>query len=116
MAGLLISGAASVWRMWNVYRTDEFADIFRWSLAHMSLGVLALLMALLLTVGRRPPENPVRWMRLNLVVLLVVIFLGSSTRHFQFVLRDRQDRPDGKKPPTTLVEDRGPATQKAAVP
>lgn len=102
-AGLLVSGAASLWRMWEAYQTEEFTYVFRWALAHMAAGVAALVIALLLTIGRRPPDNPVGWMRLNLTVLLVVIFLGASTRHFQLALREREDmRSRGGKVPTTL--------------
>src|SRR3954467_15677251 len=52
-----------------------------WWVAHLSTGGLALLVAISLTAGKRPPEYPVMWMRLNLVILLVVIFLGSAARH-----------------------------------
>jgi len=116
VAGLLISGAASLWRMWEAYQTEEFTYIFRWALAHMITGMVALIIALLLTTGRRPPDNPVRWMRLNLTVLLVVIFLGASTRHFQLALREREDvHSRAGKVPTTLpvIIDRPSATQPA---
>src|SRR5215212_2621767 len=43
----------------------------------------------LLTIGRAPPENPVRWMKLNLMVLLVAIFLGSAMRHVQLSLAEQ---------------------------
>ncbi len=52
-----------------------------WWVAHASTGAMAILIALSLTIGRTPPSNPVIWMRLNLVVLMIVIFLASATRH-----------------------------------
>ena len=60
--------------------------------AHIALGAVSLVIALLLTIGRRPPEDPVRWMRLNLVILLVVIFVGAATRHFQIALREQEQQ------------------------
>src|SRR5882762_969698 len=91
--GLLVSGGVSMYRMWKPYQLEEFGYVSRWAVAHVGLGVLALLLGLLLTIGRAPPENPVRWMRLNLVILLVAIFLGSATRHFELSLSERQQRP-----------------------
>lgn len=89
VGGLLMTGGVSVFRMWDSYWRDEFLYISRWAMAHILLGMVAIVIGLLLTIGRRPPENPVRWMRLNLVILLVAIFLGSATRHFQLALRER---------------------------
>src|SRR5258706_13580988 len=59
--GLLASGAASLYRTWNTYPRDEYTG--RWALAHVALGAIAMVIGLLLTIGRHPPENPVRWMR-----------------------------------------------------
>jgi hypothetical protein len=51
-----------------------------WVLAHAATGTLAVIIAVLLTIGPSPPGHPIRWMRLNLVILMIVIFLGSATR------------------------------------
>ena len=59
-----------------------------WWVAHLSTGVLALLIAVSLTSGKSPPTHPVQRMRLNLVILLVVIFLGSAARHMRLVNDD----------------------------
>ena len=99
VVGLLISGGASVYRQWEQYQQPEFTYVTRWGVAHVLLGVLGMVVGLLLTIGKRPPEDPVRWMRLNLVILLVAIFLGSATRHFQIALRERNDPNRGKVPP-----------------
>ena len=76
----------------------SFWYVSRWALAHIIVGGIAMVIALFLTIGRRPPEDPVRWMRLNFVILLIVIFLGSATRHFHVSLRERQYR-EGVPPP-----------------
>jgi uncharacterized membrane protein len=89
VAGLLLSGVISLYRMWRPYQLEEFGYVSRWAFAHVALGAIGMIVGLLLTIGRAPPENPVRWMRLNLVVLLVAIFLGSATRHFQLRLTEQ---------------------------
>ena len=95
---LLISGAVSTRKHWASYQTEPLAghsvhasppggppSVFRrpgwWWAAHVSTGTLAVLIAVYLTTVPRPPDHPIGWMRLNLVILLVVIFLASATRH-----------------------------------
>lgn len=90
VAGLVLSGLAALYHMWHAYQSPAFAFILRWAVAHMALGTVSLIIALLLTIGHRPPEDPVRWMRLNVVILLVVIFVGAATRHFQIALREQE--------------------------
>lgn len=103
---LLVSGIISARRHWREYSQPETADgiivnaadvadapeIFRrpgwWWAAHTSAGALAVLIALYLTSIARPPDHPIGWMRLNLVILLVVIFLGSAARHVRLVNND----------------------------
>lgn len=51
-----------------------------WWAAHASTGALAVLIALSLMIGNVPPAQPIRWMRLNLVILLLVMFLATATR------------------------------------
>jgi len=51
-----------------------------WWSAHVSAGTIAVLIALSLTIGAAPPVRPVRWMQLNLMILLLVMFLATATR------------------------------------
>ena len=116
VVGLLLTGALSTWRMWQTYQASEFQYAWRWALAHILIGVITMVIALLLTIGRRPPDDPIRWMRLNLVILLVAIFLGSATRHFQISLREQMIDRDGKVPvgePSLPIE---PATMPTTQP
>lgn len=108
-AGLLIfSGIVSAYRHARIYETDGAAIVNQaqnqpppssarvrlamqsgwWMAAHAGAGLIAVIVALFLTLGRRPPEHPVRWMRMNLVILLVVIFLGSATRHVRLLITE----------------------------
>lgn len=116
MGGLVLSGAVTAYRMWPTYRLPEFAIASRWALAHVVIGVVGLAIPLLLTIGRRPPEDPVRWMRLNLVILLVAIFLGSATRHFQLARWEQQIKVEGQgklpdRAPPVVEENEGAETR-----
>jgi len=100
---LALSGVVTTGQQWHAYMQAEErvvaitptgtvqssppAAILRrpdwWWVAHVSTGLMALLISVSLTLGSSPPMHPIRWMRLNLIVLLIVIFLGSITRHMR---------------------------------
>ena len=74
------------------------ASVFNWPklwfVAHLVAGAVSLLIALALVHGGRPPERPIQWMRVNLFVLMVAIFLASASRGarqnlYQVVLEER---------------------------
>jgi hypothetical protein len=65
-----------------------------WWAAHASAGVIAALIAVSLTAGRQPPLHPIRWMRLDMVVLLIVIFLAVATRQIAVGAEERAFLPD----------------------
>jgi hypothetical protein len=103
---LVLSGIVSSRKQWREYSRpevtspaattvddlDEGPSVLRrpgwWWVAHTSTGALAVVIAVYLTTVTRPPDHPIGWMRLNLVILLVVIFLGSATRHVRLVNSD----------------------------
>lgn len=64
-----------------------------WWAAHASTGLVAVLIALSLTIGPRPPDHPVRWMRLNLGILLIVIFLATATQQVRLVASQESAKP-----------------------
>lgn len=113
---LVISGGVSSYAHWNdysrdqIYRVDqssqshlppemmELTPLARpgwWWAAHVSSGIIAVFIALSLTIGKVPPNQPIRWMRLNLVILLVVMFFASAAR---------QTRLEAQSPPSQAVE------------
>jgi len=108
---LITSGIATSRRHWESYkRTGEYSTMGPagqaypvgevsaierpgwWWMAHVTSGFIAVLIALSLTAGKSPPTHPVTWMRLNLVVLMIVIFLASVAQHMRLL---------GDEPPTT---------------
>lgn len=52
-----------------------------WWVAHTSAGVMALVIAIYVLSSTRPLAHPITWLRLDLMVLLVVVFLGSVTHY-----------------------------------
>jgi hypothetical protein len=80
---ILISGVIGTYGHWAEYNQQSAALMARpgsWWAAHASCGILAVIIAVSLTIGKVPPSQPIRWMRLNLVILLLVMFLATATR------------------------------------
>jgi hypothetical protein len=103
---LLLSGAISSYRNWYAYTGIEAAitDPLHHSLSaadglegagkvwlsHGVMSLVGLCIALMLVKGPTPPSHPLAWMRINLLVVLIAVFLGSATRHYR--LRDIESR------------------------
>lgn len=95
---IIFSGFVSTYAHWHEYNHDRIYHIEQnnqpalpmelspmarpgwWWAAHASCGILAVFIALSLTIGKVPPSQPIRWMRLNLVILMLVMFLATVTR------------------------------------
>jgi hypothetical protein len=94
---ILASGVISSYGHWNDYnrvppevqtvlprpelaQDSVIAQPGAWWAAHTSCGVLALIISVSLTIGKVPPSQPIRWMRVNLIILLLVMFLATATR------------------------------------
>jgi hypothetical protein len=96
---LVVSGVFNTREHWNDYERAEQAQVLRlsaderavpavqppgwWWTAHVSTACVAILLAVYLTFSSRPPEHTVGWMRINMVVLLIVVFLATTTRHMR---------------------------------
>lgn len=52
-----------------------------WYVAHLAAGILAIIIAIALVSGGRPPDRAVQWMRLNVFILLIAIFMASASRN-----------------------------------
>jgi putative copper export protein len=96
---ILFSGVVNSYGHWREYNRDESYQIATsnsqlpadesvspvvrpgwWWAAHSSCGILAIIISVGLTIGKVPPSQPIRWMRLNLIILLLVVFLATATR------------------------------------
>ncbi len=106
---LLVTAVASSYRNWYAYNGEEarltepwsndgaatphrfhVQGVGHWWLAHAAGGALGLTIALSLVRGASPPRYPLVWMRINLLILLVVIFLASTTHHVRMRLLESQ--------------------------
>jgi hypothetical protein len=99
---LLLSGAISSYRNWYVYNGEYRAFLIRvappaaakalddasllarphwWYGGHVVLGLAGMLISVLLVSGGRPPDRPIKWMRISLLLLMVGMFLASAARN-----------------------------------
>jgi len=115
---IVLTGAVNTWDHWPEYARGEYVTATTsrpevasepaasrpgwWWAAHASTGVVAVLVALSLTMGSVPPARPIRWMRLNLIVLLLVMFLASATRQARLQAFNNANR--GYTPRSGLTE------------
>ncbi|MDP9174686.1 MAG: hypothetical protein M3O30_12585 [Planctomycetota bacterium] len=112
---ILLSGVLSTYKHWKNYTDESYYALQPgvnsnstlearqevsaagragwWWVAHASTGVMAVIIALSLTIGKAPPSQPIRWMRLNLVLLLLVMFLATATRHTRLQAEERRLSP-----------------------
>ncbi len=105
---IVISGMISTFNHWPVYSAAEHVMILPtteptsqpytqpvlvrpgwWWAAHTSVGLVSVLVAVVLTTGRRLPDRPVQWMRLNLMILMIVMFLATATRHIRLLAEEQ---------------------------
>lgn len=108
---LLISGAVAVMRLWEP--PAQHRDVFWSGVTHVVLGVVAVGIALMLTVPRSPPDRSVGWMRINLGVLLLCILAATIARHTRLEVTDRETEITKKNHPAGVVP---PAISPAAKP
>lgn len=109
---ILATGVVITYQYWYPYTALGANDIAPmrpgwWWAAHTAAGTLAILVSVMLTVGARPPERPLTWMRFNLMLLLVVMFLASATRHVRDV---QMNPPIPFLPPSMAVPTTGDGT------
>jgi hypothetical protein len=104
---ILISGVIGTYGYWVDYNRPpgDVSAIVRpgwWWAAHASCGVLALIISVSLTIGKVPPTQPIRWMRLNLIILLLVMFLATATRQTRLESPSQQQASYSVEPPENL--------------
>lgn len=93
---LLLSGSVSIYRQWLTYNQPGTRTALLWSAGHTVLGILALGLAMILTVRRRPPNHHVGWMRINMIILLVAIFAANGARHVRLRTLEKNQKASGR--------------------
>src|SRR4051794_11418521 len=84
---LILSGAFETWQIWPTYKY-RFAAARPWWGTHVAVGVVAMAIAVRITLGDRVPRHPIAWLRVSFVVMLVAIFLAALTRHIRLSLQE----------------------------
>ena len=122
---LLLSGGVSTYRNWKNYEREEQAmhqavsqtnqprepllNVLRprfWWSFHTAISLVAMVIAVMLVRGARPPDRPIQWMRLNLVLLLVAVLMGSATRNARLRLSETTQQLEIDRPrPHVLLEE-----------
>ena len=82
---LILSGIANTYSSWCMYKGMEPHSPRPFWVLHVGLGIIGITIALRLTIGGKIPRNPLLWMRINFVLLMVVILLAGSARQVQQV-------------------------------
>ena len=101
---IILTGAyMTIWQM-STYIESEFisysGDYVRepipwalrtgwWWAAHVLTGCFAMMVALHLVSGARPSSHPVSWLRLDLMLLLIVVFVATVTRQVDQIHHQR---------------------------
>jgi uncharacterized membrane protein len=85
---LVLTGIISSWRNWPTYN-GNFGPVKPWWIIHTSMGVLAMVIAILLTIGDRVPRHPIAWLRVNFVIMLVAIFVADITVYVRQSVKDQ---------------------------
>jgi uncharacterized membrane protein len=84
---LLLSGIFASWRNWSTYN-GAFEPVKPWWIIHVTLGGLAMVIAVCLTIGDHVPRHPIAWLRINFVVMLVALFVADITVYMRQSVRD----------------------------
>jgi uncharacterized membrane protein len=77
-----------------------------WWAAHVVSAVIAIGIALYLGSGDRPPIYPLGWLRLDLMVLLIVVFFAVATQQVGQLHEQRQETTSG--PPWRVITTEAP--------
>lgn len=88
---LILTGSLTVYHQWHLYN-GEFRAVMPWLYMHLALGMLSLLVAVLAMIRTRSPRQPLVWLRINFVILLVVIFIVAVARQWRLMIRDTHAR------------------------
>ena len=98
-----------------------------WWAAHVLSAIFAMMIAAHMVAGDRPPRHPVGWLRLDLMLLLIVVFFATVTRQVDQIHQERavnwmytplirMVEPDSEPTTQATTSASGPATEPATHP
>jgi uncharacterized membrane protein len=87
---LVITGSLAAYHQWPQYN-GIFRPVQLWLFMHLGLGLLSLVVAVVAMIRTRAPRQPLIWLRINFVILLIVIFITAVGRHLRMMIREDQE-------------------------
>jgi uncharacterized membrane protein len=88
---LIGSGSLAAYHQWHFYQ-GVFHEVQPWLILHVSLGIFALVVAVLAMARTRAPRHPLTWLRVNFVIFMIVIFCAATARHVRFMVRENIEK------------------------
>jgi uncharacterized membrane protein len=76
---LLLSGIYNSYLAWDKYDLDKAVLHALWGV-HVLLALLAITLSLYVLAGRQPPRAHLKWMAINVVILLLAVGAASSLK------------------------------------
>jgi uncharacterized membrane protein len=89
---LVISGSLSMYHQWPLYN-GKYHVVMPWVYLHLALGLLSLIVATAAMVRTRAPRQPLVWLRINFVILLIAIFVVALARHLRLIINYNNEKP-----------------------
>ena len=89
---LILSGALSMYHQWPLYN-GKYHEVMPWVYLHLALGMLSLVVAVIAMVRTRAPRQPLVWLRVNFVILLIAIFVVALARHLRLIINYNSEKP-----------------------
>ena len=84
---LILTGLTTVWHQWPLYH-GEFHPVLPWLYMHLAVGFVSLVVAVVAMIRTRAPRQPLVWLRVNFVILLIAIFIVAVGRHLRLMIRE----------------------------
>jgi hypothetical protein len=98
---LMLSGTLESWQVWPSYH--RFTAPRPWWATHVIFGVIAMAIAIRITLGDRVPRHPIAWLRVSFVVMLSAIFVAALTRHIRLSLQEDAEAYNNSTPPEAPI-------------
>jgi uncharacterized membrane protein len=89
---LIASGALTAYHQWPLYN-GKYHAVMPWLYMHLALGFLSLAIAVVAMIRTRAPRQPLIWLRINFVILLIAIFIVALARHLRLTIVHDTEKP-----------------------
>jgi uncharacterized membrane protein len=97
---LALSGSLSLYHQWAMFH-GMFHEVQLWIYLHILIGLLALVVGIAAMARQRASRQPLIWLRINFIILLVVIFVADVGRHMRMSIRDTNEKLHNPSPEQT---------------